>query len=119
MYEEKFRDIKIETNKNIDIRHIVNIDTEELVNTINKEDFLKNKNYILSRFKIASITKNKPDYKESKIVYGAMELSTQIATANAYIDRPLSTHKVNKGIIQSIYLNERYGRTSSWKKILF
>ena len=119
LYEEKFRDIKIETNKNIDIIHIVNIDTEELVNTINKEDFLKNKNYILSRFKTASITKNKPDYKESKIVYGAMKLSTQIATATAYIDRPLSTHKVNKGIIQSIHLNESYGRTSSWKKILF
>ena len=116
LYEEKFRDIKIETNKNIDIRHIVNIDTEELVNTINKEDFLKNKNYILSRFKIASITKNKPNYKEFQIVHSAMELSTQIATANAYINKPLSTHKVNKGIIQSIHLNERYGRTSIWKK---
>lgn len=119
LYEEKFRDIKIETNKNINIRHIVNIDTEELVNTINKEDFLKNKNYILVRFKVASITKNKPNYKESNIVYDVMKLSTQRASANAYIDRPLSTHKVNKSIIQSIYLRERDGSTNSWKKILF
>ena len=116
LYEEKFRDIKIETNKNINIRHIVNIDTEELVNTINKEDFLKNKNYILVRFKVSSITKNKPNYKESNIVYDVMKLSTQRASANAYIDRPLSTHKVNKSIIQSIYLRERDGSTNSWKK---
>ena len=110
IYPEKIKKIIIETNKpTAEIGSIISIDTKELVKLEEKEDYLKNKTYIIQNIK-TSIQKIKDseytDVKNGRIIVGLKEAHS---LTSGKMTKPLSTYKVNKNSKQQI--NVSYSST--------
>ena len=125
LYPEKIKHIRIETNAQLIINHLMNIDIKELTKDINKENYYNTDNILFSA-KYTRILDNGEDSKKYKTTIGNIKNNLQVSKASGYFSNIINTYQTQKNVEQSITLSgvvkDLSGREisniidSQWKK---
>ena len=123
LYDTKLNRIMIDTNHNIDIINILNIDQKELVKHFEKSDYLNNKKFLINNPQYSRIVENGLEYKDFKQATTSSKMYSAKVGATAQVSEPISTYNTRNMVTQKINLTSHLnvegqlrGIDRGWKK---
>ena len=122
-YDTKLNRIMIDTNHNISIMNILNIDQKELAKHFEKNDYLNNKKFLINNPQYSRIVESGLEYKDFKQATASSKMYITKVGATAQVSEPISTYNTRNMVTQKINLTSHLnvegqlrGIDRGWKK---
>ena len=106
IYPEKVKHIRIDSNDNISMLHIINIDNNKLVQNVDLNTYIDEIKYIGIKSKFARIVEEGQEYTKFKDIATTGDAFIQKSRIDAEIDKPVNTYQKQKDITNTIYLRD-------------
>ena len=104
LYDTKLNRIMIDTNHNIDIINVLDINQKELVKNFEKSDYLNNKKFLINNPQYSRIVENGLEYKDFKQATTSSKMYIAKVGATAQVSGPISTYNTRNMVTQTINL---------------
>ena len=123
IYSNSIKHIRIDTNSTVNMKHIMNINTEELVKGINEKTYYNEAKYIVIKPKFARIVSEGQEYTNYIQLATNNDTFIQKSYITGSLNKPLNTYQKQKNVNQEISLKsearnqENYYESTkaSWK----
>ena len=106
IYPEKVKHIRIDSNDNISMLHIINIDNNKLVQNVDLNTYIDEIKYIGIKSKFARIVEEGQEYTKFKDIATTGDAFIQKSRIDAEVDKPVNTYQKQKDITNTIYLRD-------------
>ena len=108
IYPEYIKHIRVETNDSVDIEHIMNINTEELVRNIDINKYYNEIQSMTINAKYARIVNDGQEYSNFKERTASNKLYLQYSIGSGTTNKAISTYQKQKDVNQTIRLSSIY-----------
>ena len=105
IYSEKVKHIRIDSNDNISMSHIINIDNNKLVHNVDLNTYIDEIKYFGIKSKFSRIVEEGQEYTKFKDITTTGDAYIQKSTIEARVDKPVSTYQKQKDVTNTIYLS--------------
>ena len=113
IYPEYIKHIRVETNDSVDIEHIMNINTEELVRNIDINKYYNEIQSLTINAKYARIVNDGQEYSNFKERTASNKLYLQYSIGSGTTNKAISTYQKQKDVNQTIRLSSIYNYSIS------
>ena len=113
IYPEYIKHIRLETNDSVDIEHIMNINTEELVRNIDINKYYNEIQSLTINAKYARIVNDGQEYSNFKERTASNKLYLQYSIGSGTTNKAISTYQKQKDVNQTIRLSSIYNYSLS------
>ena len=104
IYSNSIKHIRIDTNSTVNMKHIMNINTEELVKGINEKTYYNEAKYIVIKPKFARIVSEGQEYTNYIQLATNNDTFIQKSYITGSLNKPLNTYQKQKNVNQEISL---------------
>ena len=104
IYSNSIKHIRIDTNSTINMKHIMNINTEELVKGIDEKTYYNEAKYIVIKPKFARIVSEGQEYTNYIQLATNNDTFIQKSYITGILNKPLNTYQKQKNVNQEISL---------------
>ena len=104
IYSNSIKHIRIDTNSTINMKHIMNINTEELVKGIDAKTYYNEAKYIVIKPKFARIVSEGQEYTNYIQLATNNDTFIQKSYITGILNKPLNTYQKQKNVNQEISL---------------
>lgn len=116
-YDTKFNRIMIDTNYNMDIINLLDIDQKELVKYFEKNDYLNNKKFLINNPQYSRIVESGLEYKDFKQATVSSKMYNVKVGATAEVSAPISTYNTRNIVTQKINLSSHLNAEAPLNRI--
>ena len=116
-YDTKFNRIMIDTNYNMDIINLLDIDQKELVKYFEKNDYLNNKKFLINNPQYSRIVESGLEYKDFQQATVSSKMYNVKVGATAEVSAPISTYNTRNMVTQKINLSSHLNAEAPLNRI--
>ena len=117
IYPNKIKHIRIDSNNSINMKHIMNINNDELIKNVDMQKYYNEVNYFGISPKFARIVSEGQEYKNFNEIVNSNNAYIQKSRLSGRTDKPINTYQKQKNINHEINLESIARDINGWEKV--